>query len=521
MPSASSYTNKLRALTDSRNSKVQYPGSVVNTYRPALSLTCDTNMVPSVVTIAGVRDTSGYTGDGSLATQATLNNPYAVCTDSIGNVYISDTGNGCVRKIDTAGKITTLQLTNAGSPITFASGSGGPRGMTIGSDNTLYITDPYVRPVAPDGRIVCANSATGVVTRIIFPNNRDLLFEPVCVWLIGNDLYLGNIRANSNVGNIRRLTSDTFSSTVYDFRFPLTVAVGPDGSVYSIEQTGNGYEGYTPNRHCVRRYKNGVYSTFAGVPNSTGSSGDGGLATAAKLNNPSSVFADAFGNVYICDTGNGRIRMVSPDGIIQTVLGGGSTYNEGGHPLQIQASPVSMWFDAQGRMYFTDASSTVRRINSVYKPSWWDPVRYEKICKPCNAIVRPPPLPPVPTVLRLVLDDASGGDNNITVTPANGFIHLLITGTYHVDDYGAEMKYVTLLIPNLDGAAVRLRSATLNSSETELEIFRDTLGTGYTTIDTGYIDEINPGIENANTVLVLNFESQINFIDRVFYSDNR
>lgn len=513
MPSASSYTNKLRALTDSRNSKVQYPGNVVNTYRPALSLTCDSNMVPSVVRIAGISGTNSYTGDGSLATEATFNNPQAVCTDSIGNVFIADTDNQCVRKIDTAGKIGTLQLTLAGSPIVFA--PGGPRGMTIGSDNTLYITDPFT---GPDGRIICANSATGVVTRIIslFPgSNRAIMFEPFCIWLIGNDLYFGNLRADSNVGNIRSysLTSNTFSSTVYDFKFPLTVAVGPDGSVYSIEETGNSYPGYTARTHCVRRYKNGVYTTFAGMPTLPGYSGDGGPATLAKLNTPSSVFADAFGNVYICDTGNGRIRMVTPDGIIQTVVGGGSSYNEGGSPLEIQASPVSMWFDAQGRMYFTNADGTVRRIDSVYKPSWWDPVRYEKICKPCNAIVRPPPLPPVPTVLRLILDDNRGGDDDITVSPANNFIHLRITGTYHPDDYGAGMKYVTLEVPNFDNATVSIRSATIGSAS--LGIVRNLYDAiGYNRIDT------NEGIVDANTVMVLIFESPINFINRVYYSDN-
>jgi hypothetical protein len=213
--------------------------------------------------------------------------------------------------------------------------------------------------------------------------------------------------------------------------------------------------------------------------------------------------------------------MVSPDGIIQTVLGGGSTYNEGGHPLQIQASPVSMWFDAQGRMYFTETTSTIRRINSVYKPSWWDAVQYEKICKPCNAIVRPPPLPPVPTVLRLVNPDGGADYDNTSVVPSNSFIHVYFTQPLHPDDYGAGMKYVHLLNPNLDGVNVLLRSATLNSSETELVIFQDSYGPGYTTIDTGYTAGTNPGIENANTLLVLNFESQINFIDRVFYSDAR
>jgi sugar lactone lactonase YvrE len=509
MPSASSYTNKLRALTDSRNSKVQYPGNVVNTYRPALSLTCDSNMVPSVVRIAGISGTNSYTGDGSLATEATFNNPQAVCTDSIGNVFIADTDNRCVRKIDTAGKIRTLQLTNAGSPIVFA--PGGPRGMTIGSDNTLYITDPFT---GPDGRIICANSATGVLTRIISPNDRAFMFEPFCLWLIGNDLYFGNLRADSNVGNIRSysLTSNTFSSTVYNFKFPLTVAVGPDGSVYSIEEVGNVYTGYDPITHCVRRYKNGVYTTFAGTATIAGYSGDGGPATAAKLNTPSSVFTDAFGNVYICDTGNGRIRMVTPDGIIQTVVGGGSTYNEGGSPLEIQASPVSMWFDAQGRMYFTNADGTVRRIDSVYKPSWWDPVRYEKICKPCNAIVRPPPLPPVPTVLRLTNPGSASDYDDVLVVPSNNFVHVYITQPRLPGDYGLRMKFVHLQNPSLDGVNVLLQSATLNSSTTELVILQDSYAPGYTTIDT------NSGIVSANTVLVLNFESQINFIKSVFYS---
>lgn len=397
MPSASSYTNKIRALTDSRNSKVQYPGNVVNTYRPALSLTCDTDIVPSVVTIAGVPNVSGYAGDGGPATQATLNNPQAVCTDSIGNIFITDTGNQRVRKIDTSGKITTLQLTDAGTPITFG-GLDAPIGMTIGSDNTLYITDPNTEP---EGRIVKV-TPQGVGEFITHPDSTDdvrYLYRPYSLWISNNKLYVANYRGYiSSAGGVYPGTVSVFDiasgqweANTYDagdaagaytnFAYPRYASVGPDGSIYIVRKA-NAVS--SPFNHCVRRYKNGQYTTFAGTSNSSGNSGDGGPATAAKLDTPSSVFPDAFGNVYICDTGNGRIRMVSPDGIIQTVVGGGSSYNEGGHPLQILAAPVSMWFDAQGRMYFTDASSTVRRINSVYKPAWWDPLQYEKICKPCN-----------------------------------------------------------------------------------------------------------------------------------------
>ena len=399
MPSASSYTNKLRALTDSRNSKVQYPGSVVNTYRPALSLTCDSNMVPSVVTIAGVPGVRGYLGDGGPATQATLNKPQAVCTDSAGNIFIADTDNRRVRKIDTAGNISTLPL-----PL-FAQDAGinGPIGIAIDKNDKLYISNTW----DGDGKIVTFSLSTSTIGNIDPPTglfSPVYLRDPYSLWISNNKLYVANYQGYVasvdgypgtvsvfNIDNNAWETATTYnggvSSSLYqNFAFPRYASVGPDGSIYIVRQS-NDVTG-TPFNHCVRRYKNGEYTTFAGTSNVSGNSGDGGPATAAKLNSPSSVFPDAFGNVYICDTGNGRIRMVSPDGIIQTVVGGGSSYNEGGHPLQIQAAPVSMWFDAQGRMYFTDASSIVRRINSVYKPSWWDPLQYEKICKPCNLIVR-------------------------------------------------------------------------------------------------------------------------------------
>jgi hypothetical protein len=344
-------------------------------------------MVPSVVTIAGLPGAQGYTGDGGPATQATLNKPQAVCTDSTGNIFITDTDNRRVRKIDTAGKISTLPL-----PL-FAQDSGinGPIGITIDKNDKLYISNTW----DGDGKIV---TFTGIIGNIPPPGPSSLQ-DPYSLWISNNKLYVANYRGYVAAAgsvypgtvSVFNITSGAWESTIYDagdasnvyrnFAYPRYASVGPDGSIYIVREPNVVSNDFN---HCVRRYKNGQYTTFAGTSNVSGDSGDGGPATAAKLNTPSSVFPDAFGNVYICDTGNGRIRMVSPDGIIQTVVGGGSSYNEGGHPLQIQAAPVSMWFDAQGRMYFTDASSTVRRINSVYKPAWWDPLQYEKICKPCN-----------------------------------------------------------------------------------------------------------------------------------------
>jgi hypothetical protein len=391
-------------------------------------------MVPSVVTIAGISGTNSYTGDGSLATQATLNNPQALCTDSIGNVFIADTDNRCVRKIDTAGKISTLNLG------VFAADAGlnGPIGIAIDKNDKLYISDTWA-----DRIVTWANGTVGYITPPATGINVSYLSDPYSLWITNNNLYVANYRGyvsydisngeytgTISVFDITARTwkpyDDVYKSGVagnatMNFAYPKYASVGPDGSVYIVRQSNAVSTAFT---HCVRRYKNGEYTTFAGTANSAGYSGDGGPATAATLNAPSSVFTDPFGNVYICDTGNGRIRMVTPDGIIQTVVGGGSSYNEGGSPLEIQASPVSMWFDAQGRMYFTNTDGTVRRINSVYKPSWWNPVRYEKICRPCNAIVRPPP----PPVTLYIETSPFGATDSYTLSRETTVLHLYISG---------------------------------------------------------------------------------------------
>ncbi len=512
MPTASSYTRKLRALTDARNTKVQYPGNIVNTYRPGLSLTCDANMVPSVVTIAGIPNSSGYSGDNGPATQARLNNPYSVCTDSIGNTYIADQVNERVRKIDTSGKITTLPI----SITAFESTVTALFGITIDANDILYVADPYAGGADNNnGRILCFNTRTNVIVRTI-TGNRSNLYLPRSLWIANNTLYIGNIRGGDVpfIGNVSTysLSRQEFSGTRYQFYFPLTVAVGPDGSIYSIEQPGNTIPGYTPRTQCVHRYKNGVYSIFAGISQTSGGSGDGGPATLATLSNPSSVFVDTVGNVYICDTGNRRIRMVTPDGIIQTVVGGGTTYNEGGAPLEILTAPTSMWFDTQGRMYFTDEQDVVRRINSVYKPSWWDPFQYQKICKPCNAIVRPPPLPPVPTILRLRLEDGANGQGisadgltgtAIPVIPSNTLLHVYIDYMEYPDRTKLALRF-----PNFNDEFKNIVSASLNN---------EVLAISYPFMPTEAVLSVDLNTYDRTSIpIILTFEGPVNSIYRIY-----
>jgi uncharacterized protein (TIGR03437 family) len=109
----------------------------------------------------------------------------------------------------------------------------------------------------------------------------------------------------------------------------------------------------------------GIVTTFAGNGNMT-FSGDGGPATAASLNSPRGLAINLAGGVYISDTGNSRVRMVSPAGIISTVAGNGTYGASGDGSLAINASfsdVTDIALDAAGNLYIADASN--RRIRSV------------------------------------------------------------------------------------------------------------------------------------------------------------
>jgi sugar lactone lactonase YvrE len=103
-------------------------------------------------------------------------------------------------------------------------------------------------------------------------------------------------------------------------------------------------------------------SIFAGIPYASGATGDGGPATAASLNAPEGLaFDPTTGNTYIADNGNGRIRVVTPDGKINTFAGGGGSTAENVAPTTASLSPIAVAVDSSGAVYTTDGSR-VRKI---------------------------------------------------------------------------------------------------------------------------------------------------------------
>jgi len=276
-----------------------------------------------ITTVAGGRG-NGFSGDGGLATQAALAYPEGIAVAADGSLYIADTNNSRIRKVSPDGMITTV----AGNSSRGFSGDGGsatqatlnsPWDVAVAADGSLYIADTGndgIRKVSPDGMIT-------------------------------------TVAGNSSWG----FSGDGGSATQAALNSPWDVAVAADGSLY-ITDTYN---------HRIRKVSpDGMITTVAGS-GTMGFSGDGGLATQAALAYPEGIAVAADGSLYIVDTGNHRIRKVSPDGIITTVAGSHGGYFSGDGGLATQAalnSPSDIAVAADGSLYISDfRNHRIRKVS--------------------------------------------------------------------------------------------------------------------------------------------------------------
>jgi len=206
----------------------------------------------TISTFAG-NGTRGYSGDGSAAVNAELTQPSGLAVDSSGNVYIADYGNYTVRKVDTSGKISTV----AGTGVPGFSGDGGPA-------NKATLNQPYALAIDPSNNLYISD--------------------------LGND----NIREITTDGNIHTIVSNIVADSI---------AVDGAGSIYFPDS-------FT---HTVRKIlANGTQFIIAGIPGNPGFSGDGGVGTSAQLNQPHGVALDSSGNLYVADSANQVIRLLTP-----------------------------------------------------------------------------------------------------------------------------------------------------------------------------------------------------------------
>lgn len=264
----------------------------------------------------------GFSGDGGPASQASLNEPKGLAIDSRGHLFVADSENHVVRRVD---RVTGLITTVAGSAPESA-----PAVSQAGVADPVY--EEEVDPLAE----------TSQKTTEQFTQQTDLS---------------GTVRYLVGAAAPKRYGGDDGPATKAVLNFPTAVAVDAQGHLY-IADTMN---------HRVRRVdaRTGIITTIAGTGQAR-FSGDGGPADRAALNEPAALAIDAQGQLYIADQSNNRVRAVDlKTGIIRTVAGTGSAaYDGDGKPAteSTLAGPSGLAVTA-GTLYIADTFNG--RIRSV------------------------------------------------------------------------------------------------------------------------------------------------------------
>ncbi len=261
----------------------------------------------------------------AVATSVTLPSPNGLAGDSAGNLYITSPALNAVYRLDPAGILTWT----AGTGSAGYSGDGGPA-------TSAALNSPNGLAVDPAGNLYIADYGNFRVRRID-PNGT-----------------ITTVAGSGSYGS----TGDGGPATSAKLSQVTGVAFDPRTGSLFIADAGN---------HRIRAVANGTITTFAGT-GTAGYSGDGGPSASAQLNHPSAVAVDAGGNVYIADGNNCRIRKVSVNGTITTVVGTGSCGNgiSGTSAIAAQInSPYGISVDAAGTLYVTEWGRLLKIADGV------------------------------------------------------------------------------------------------------------------------------------------------------------
>ena len=316
-----------------------------------------------VTTIAGTGE-PGFSGDGGPAAEAMLNGPTGVVVDDTGNLYVADWGNKSVRRVDASGTISTVADPSDSAGVSAVDRAG----------NLYFSVWPHlVRRMDPSGAIVTVagtrffhtwrggfsgDGGPAVAAELHYP-------QGLAVDGVGN-LYIAD-QENFRIRRVDTLGTITTVAGRWDRGFdgperlnqPHDVAVGAAGNIYIADRGNN----------CIRRMDSSrIITAVAGTCSDGGGfGGDDGPSVAARLSLPSGVAVAGPGTLYIADTENQRIRRVDASGTITTVAGSGEYGYSGDNGPATQAQfkrPEGLAVDSAGNLYIADRENNrIRRVD--------------------------------------------------------------------------------------------------------------------------------------------------------------
>jgi RHS repeat-associated protein len=353
-------------IADSANNRIQ---EIVATTHSQFGISMTAG---DVYTIAGnAQGASGSSGDGGKATSGYLNSPESIASDSAGNLYIADTNNCRIQKVNTSGTMSTVAGSSAGTcglgsdgGAATSSDLNGPEGVSLDAQGDIYIADTL--------------------------NNRIQEVFTSGGQAFGQSMTAGDVYtiAGSSAGTSGH-SGDSGKATSALLYYPCAMGIDGAGNLYIADYTNNRIQEVPVKTATMRGQsmtKYYMYTVAGNASGTSGISGDGGKATSAYLDDPGNATVDAAGNIYITDGANNRVQEVAvANGTqwgqamaanhIYTVAGSatGTSGNSGdGSPATSALMNIAenIALDKYGDLYVTDHTNNhLREVTSATSPT--------------------------------------------------------------------------------------------------------------------------------------------------------